>query len=59
MRKRDEESLLTYTKQSQKTDGQGKSTRSISDKEKAEVLSDTFSGVFTKEDSGDIHTLPK
>ena len=41
------------------TDGQGKPTRTKSDKEKADVLSDTFSGVFTKEDSGDIPTLPK
>ena len=41
------------------TDGQGKPTMTKSDKEKADVLSDTFSGVFTKEDSGDIPTLPK
>ena len=41
------------------TDGQGKPTRTKSDKEKADVLSDTFSGVFTKEDSGEIPTLPK
>ena len=41
------------------TDGQGKPTRTKLEKEKADVLSDTFSGVFTKEDSGDIPTLPK
>ena len=41
------------------TDKQEKPMKTKSDKEKADVVSDTFSGVFSEEDEEDIPALPK